>query len=273
MAARERRLKSKRSVTPGRGPLRPTSSPSLSGRLSGKSAVVTGGNRGIGLAIARTLVAEGCNILITGRNRAALKDAKTELDAVAAHLKPRPEVVAERCEVRKPDSVDAVFALVKKSWGRLDVLVNNAGVSQPMISVEKTPLETWNEVIETNLTGFFLCTRAALPLMARGSMIINNLSVAAKQIFINFAAYNASKHGGLGLTLTLREELIPKGIRVMALMPGPTDTAIWEQFWPDAPRNRMLSADSVAQAVLTAVLLPPDANLSELVLVPMKGAL
>jgi short-subunit dehydrogenase len=90
---------------------------------------------------------------------------------------------------------------------------------------------------------------------------------------VNFAAYNASKHGALGFTLTLREELASRGIRVMALMPGPTDTAIWEQFWPNAPRKRMLSPESVAQAVLTAVLLPENANLSELILVPIKGAL
>ena len=88
-----------------------------------------------------------------------------------------------------------------------------------------------------------------------------------------FSAYNASKHGALGFTLTLREELIPKGIRVTALMPGATDTEIWNQFWPDAPRQKMVEPASVAEAVLYAVLLPPAANLSELVLVPIDGVL
>ena len=244
-----------------------------SGRLRGKVAVVTGGSRGIGLAIARSLVSEGCNVLITGRQSAALNQAQSQLQAVAAGLKPQPVVITKICDVREAGHVDAAFGVVRKRWGRLDVLVNNAGVSQPMTSIEKTPLELWSEVVDTNLTGLFLCTRAGLPLMPRGSIVINNLSVAAKQIFVNFAAYNASKHGGLGFTLTLREELIPKGIRVMALMPGATDTAIWEQFWPNAPRNLMLSADSVAQTVLAAVLLPANANLSELILVPIKGAL
>jgi NAD(P)-dependent dehydrogenase (short-subunit alcohol dehydrogenase family) len=243
------------------------------GRLRGKVAVVTGGSRGIGLAIARSLVSEGCNVLITGRQSAALNQAQSQLEAVATGLKPQPVVIAKICDVREAGSVDGAFEAVRKRWGRLDVLVNNAGVSQPMTAIEKTPLELWSEVVDTNLTGLFLCTRAGLPLMARGSIVINNLSVAAKQIFVNFAAYNASKHGGLGFTLTLREELIPRGIRVMALMPGATDTAIWEQFWPNAPRNLMLSADSVAQTVLAAVLLPANANLSELILVPMKGAL
>src|SRR5271157_5761093 len=243
------------------------------GRLSGEVAVVTGGNRGIGLAIARALVGEGCSVLITGRDRSALTKAKVELEKVASGFKSRPEVLAQSCEVREADSVAAVFALVKKHWGRLDILVNNAGISQAMFLVEKTPLELWRSVLDVNLTGLFLCSRAAIPLMSRGATIVNNLSAAARQIFPNFAAYNASKHGALGFTLTLREELIPKGIRVTALMPGATDTDIWNQFWPDAPRKKMIEPESVAQAVLYAVLLPQNANLSEMTVVPMEGAL
>jgi NAD(P)-dependent dehydrogenase (short-subunit alcohol dehydrogenase family) len=244
-----------------------------SGRLSGKVAVVTGGNRGIGLAIARALVSEGCSILIIGRDKVALTRAKAELTVIASHLSSRPEVLAERCEVQNPSSVAAVFAKVKKRWDRLDILINNAGISQAMFPIEKTPLELWRSVLDVNLTGLFLCARAALPLMPRGATIVNNLSVAARQIFPNFAAYNAAKHGALGFTLTLREELIPKGIRVTALMPGATDTEIWNQFWPDAPRKKMIEPESVAQAVMYAVLLPQNANLSELTVVPVQGAL
>ncbi len=243
------------------------------GRLAGKVAVVTGGNRGIGLAIARALLGEGCSVLITGRDRVALARAKKELDAIAASSDSSPVVLIERCEVQKPDSVAAVFAVVKKRWGRLDILINNAGISQAMFPIETTPLELWRSVVDTNLTGLFLCSRAGVPLMPRGATIVNNLSVAAKQIFPNFAAYNAAKHGALGFTLTLREELIPKGIRVTALMPGATDTAIWDQFWPDAPRKKMIEPESVAQAVVYAVLLPQNANLSELTVVPVEGAL
>jgi NAD(P)-dependent dehydrogenase (short-subunit alcohol dehydrogenase family) len=242
-------------------------------RLSGKVAVVTGGNRGIGLAIAHALVSEGCSVLITGRAQAALKKAKAELSATASGITPQPEVLAERCEVQNPSSVAAVFAKMKKRWDRLDILINNAGISQAMFPIEKTPLELWRSVLDVNLTGLFLCAQAAIPLMPRGSTIVNNLSVAAKQIFPNFSAYNAAKHGALGFTLTLREELIPKGIRVTALMPGATDTEIWNQFWPDAPRKKMIEPESVAQAVLYAVLLPENANLSELTVVPMEGAL
>ena len=144
------------------------------------------------------------------------------------------------------------------------MLVNNAGITQPAVTVEETTLELWRDVIDTNLTGMFLCTRAALPLMQAGATIINNLSAAAKQVFPNYATYSAAKRGALGFTLSLREELIPRGIRVVALMPGATATDMWDQIMPDAPRERMIDVESVAQAVLYAVLLPPNANLSEL---------
>ena len=100
--------------------------------MHGKVAVVTGGNRGIGLAITSALVAEGCSVLITGRDTGALKRARAQLSTVASGLDPRPEVLAAHCEVRNPASVAAVFAKVKKRWGRLDILINNAGISQSM---------------------------------------------------------------------------------------------------------------------------------------------
>lgn len=242
-------------------------------RLTGKIAVVTGGNRGSGFAIARALTAEGCNVVVTGRDRKTLKTACAELADVAAKAKVGGEVLGLDCEVRQPKSVAAVFAHVKKRWGKLDILANNAGISQPKYSVEKTPLALWRAVIDINLTGTFLCSQAAIPLMPAGSTIVNTLSIAAKHSFPEFSAYNASKHGALGFTRTLREELIPKGIRVMALLPGATDTAIWEQFWPDAPREKMVTPESISEAVVYAVLLPPQANLSQLELEPLQGVL
>ncbi len=243
-------------------------------RLLGKMAVVTGGSRGIGFAIARTLAAEGCSVVITGRDRAKLAKSLAELwKRYAAPDKNGGQIVGEVCDVRDPDSVAPLFAMVKRRFGKIDVLVNNAGIAQPTVSIDETSIQVWRDAIDTNLTGLFLCTRAALPLLHSGATIINNLSVAARTVFPNFAAYNASKHGALGFTLSLREELIPRGIRVVALMPGATDTDLWQQFWPDAPRERMVDVDSVAQAVLYAVLLPPNANLSEIVLTPTSGAL
>jgi short-subunit dehydrogenase len=108
--------------------------------------------------------------------------------------------------------------------------------------------------------------------MKRGATIINNLSVAAKQLFPNCYGYTAAKTGALGFTQSLRAELIPRGIRVTALMSGATATDIWQQIMPNAPFDQMLSAETIAEAVLYAVLLPPEANLSELVLTPTVGA-
>jgi NAD(P)-dependent dehydrogenase (short-subunit alcohol dehydrogenase family) len=239
-------------------------------RLLGKVAVVTGASRGIGQAIARILAAEGCNVVITGRDKSALAKSATR---ISKKLGGRGEIVPQVCDVRDPESVAGLFAKVKQRFRRLDILVNNAGITQPVVSVEETSLEVWHDVIATDLTGVFLCTRAALPLMKAGATILNNLSAAAVQVFPNYAAYSAAKRGALGFTLSLREELIPRGIRVVALMPGATATDMWDHIMPNAPREKMMNVDSVAQAVLYAVLLPPNANLSELVLAPTGGAL
>jgi len=238
--------------------------------LLGKVAVVTGASRGIGQAIARTLAYEGCAVVITGRDRPTLEKSATRISRKA---RGRGKIVPLVCDVRDPESVASLFAKVKQKFRKLDILVNNAGITQPVVSVEETSLEVWHDVIATDLTGIFLCTRAALPLMKTGTTIVNNLSAAAVQVFPNYAAYSAAKRGALGFTLSLREELIPRGIRVTALMPGATATDMWDQIMPNAPREKMMEVESAAQAVLYAVLLPPNANLSELVLAPTGGAL
>lgn len=118
-----------------------------------------------------------------------------------------------------------------------------------------------------------LMTQAALAVMKRGSTIVNNLSIAAERVFPGSAAYIASKHGALGFTNTLREELRTKGIRVIALLPGATDTAIWDVLWPKAPRRKMMSAETVARAVVEALLLPENATMEKIVLLPSAGTL
>ncbi len=128
-------------------------------------------------------------------------------------------------------------------------------------------------MIDTNLTGTFLVTQAALAIMKRGGTIVNNLSIVANRAFAGSAAYTASKHGALGLTNTLREELRPKGIRVIALLPGATNTEIWNTFWPQAPRKKMMSPATVAAAVVNAILLPPNSTVETLEILPTAGLL
>ena len=242
---------------------KPTQESSLSGRL----ALITGANRGIGLAIARALAREGCNLIITARDQRALAKASRELEKLSVH------VLAQSCDVRSPDSVDYLFTLVRGLPTPLDILINNAGIAHPNRSVGDLPYPTWMEVIDTNLNGLFLVTQAALAVMKRGSTIVNNLSVAAERVFPGSAAYNASKHGALGFTDTLREELRPKGIRVIALLPGATDTAIWDTLWPQAPKRKMMSAETVARVVVDALRVPENATVEKIVVRPSSGSL
>jgi NAD(P)-dependent dehydrogenase (short-subunit alcohol dehydrogenase family) len=242
--------------------------PALAGRL----ALITGANRGIGLAVARALAREGCNLIITGRDERALGKARAELEKLQPE-KRNAYVLPQSCDVRSPDSVDYLFALVRGLHKPLDVLINNAGIGHPHRAVTDLPYPTWMEVIDTNLNGLFLVTQAALAVMKRGGTIVNNLSIAAERVFPGLAAYTASKHGALGFTDTLREELRPKGIRVIALMPGATDTAIWETMWPRAPRRKMMSAETVARTVVNALLLPENTTVETIVVMPSGGTL
>lgn len=233
--------------------------------LKNKVAVITGGSRGIGFAMAQTLAENGCQVVIAGRDAGALKAATVELG--------KSKVEAVRCDVSDPVQVEHLFAGIRKRHSTLDILINNAGVAHQLEPVEKLSVESWKRVIDTNLTGMFLCTRAALPLMHAGGTIVNNLSVAATQPFPGMSAYNASKYGALGFTAVLREEVRKRGIRVLALMVGATDTEIWSQFWPEAPREKMVSPVSIAAAVLQAVTLPQNTTIEEIRLGPTAGVL
>ncbi len=235
--------------------------------LAGKVAVITGASRGIGLAIAEALARQGCSLAITARNT-------KELTAAARRLSRHgTKVLALPCDVRDESAVAAIYRRVKTAFRRLDILVNNAGISHAMAETDKLLVSAWRDVLDTNLTGMFLCTRAALPLMRSGGTIVNNLSGAAHAVFPGQSAYCASKHGALGFTGCLREEVRPRGIRVIALLPGPTDTEIWKQFWPDAPRGRMMSAKTIAGVLLSAILAPRNAAVEEIRIAPTGGAL
>jgi len=236
-------------------------------RLRGHTALVTGASRGIGLAIARALAAEGCDLILTARDESGLTRARREL--VAAKI----QILAHPCDVRDPRSVDSLVRSTRRQFKRLNILINNAGVAHANVPIENLPFAVWKDVLETNLDGTFLVTQAALPMMKRGATIVNNLSIAAHRVFAGSAAYNASKHGALGLTNTLREELRPRGIRVIALLAGATDTDIWTTLWPQAPRQKMMSPLTVAQAVLEALLLPANATLESLEILPTAGSL
>jgi NAD(P)-dependent dehydrogenase (short-subunit alcohol dehydrogenase family) len=235
--------------------------------LLGQTALITGASRGIGAAIARGLAAEGCNLILTSRDEKVLTRIGRE---VSRH---RVRVLTQPCDVRDPHSVDDLFRTVRREFRHLDILINNAGVAHANLTLDKLPYPVWKDVLATNLDGTFLVTQAALSLISRGGTIVNNLSIAATRVFAGSAAYNASKHAALGLTNTLREELRGKGIRVIGLFPGATDTDIWDTLWPQAPRKKMISPESVAAALIRAIVLPSNATVETLEILPTAGTL
>ena len=190
--------------------------------LDGELALITGGAQGIGLATAQALAREGCNLIICGRNLARLKRAQRALSTG------KGKVLALVCDVRDERSVKRMFGAVSRKFKSLDILINSAGIAHRFKPTGEVTAKEWTDVLATNLTGTFLMTKAALPLMKRGAAIVNVLSMSSKRVFPNLSAYNASKFGALGLTNTLREELRQAGIRVIAVLPGSTDTPYLE---------------------------------------------
>ena len=180
--------------------------------LNGKRVVVTAGAQGIGLAITGAFVAAGAQVHICDIDDGFLAVAKAKF----------PGVSQSRTDVANEAQVDAMFAALSTRWGGLDVLVNNAGIAGPTAHVEDTDLQAWNDTIAVNLTGPFLCTRRAVPLLkaAGGGSIVTLSSIAGRLGFPLRTPYSASKYGVIGLTETWAMELGPSKIRVNAILPG-----------------------------------------------------
>ena len=186
-------------------------------RLSGRVAFVTGASRGIGEAIARRFAAEGARVVLASRDREACERHAGELRERGA------EAVAAACDVTDRGSIALSIATAVSRWGRLDVLVNNAGLGGP------TPLDDpadahWDAIIATNLTGAFRVTREASPFLPEGGRVINLSSVLGRFGVPGFSAYCASKHGVIGLTRALALELAPRKVTVNAICPGWVET-------------------------------------------------
>jgi NAD(P)-dependent dehydrogenase (short-subunit alcohol dehydrogenase family) len=217
----------------------------------GKVAFVTGGSRGIGLAIARALLRGGTSVAITARSDNALRKASGELasDADNAEVLPIKADVTDRTEVEQ-----AVEAAVQH-FGGIDVLVNNAGVGV-FRAVADMPVDDWHRTLDTNLTGVFYCCRAALPhLRARGGgWVINISSLSGKHPFADGAAYCASKAGLNAFSEALMQEVRHHGIRVACVMPGSVRTEFTGRSAGDD--DWKLSPDDVAKVVVDLLAYP-----------------
>jgi NAD(P)-dependent dehydrogenase (short-subunit alcohol dehydrogenase family) len=209
-------------------------------------SIVTGGSKGIGLAIARVFLARGMQVTITGRSEADLRRAATALKGGDA-------LHTIAADVREADSAKRIVDETVQKFGGLDVLVNNAGVGRFANVADMSP-ETWREVIDTNLSGVFYCTHAALPELRRrgGGYIVNISSLAGKNAFVGGAAYCASKAGLNAFSETLMQEVRYDNIRVSYVMPGSVATGFGDHD-ESKGADWKLSADDVAQAVLDLV--------------------
>ena len=232
------------------------------GKLDGKVVMVTGASRGIGRAIAQTLGQEGARLILVARNREQLEWAAAETPGT---------VMSVAADVTLPGQVRRLFAGVQKKMGRLDVLVNNAGVFT-FKPFAKTTWADWRRNLETNLTSVFLITQAALPLLRRSrGDVVNILSISSRIAFPNCSAYSASKFGALGLTNVLRKELRGEGIRVTAVLPGMTNTRMKQEFDFPVPGEDLLQPQDVATTVLMALVQPRNATVEEILVMPSGG--
>jgi NAD(P)-dependent dehydrogenase (short-subunit alcohol dehydrogenase family) len=223
-------------------------------RFTGKTALVTGGNSGIGFAAARLLIADGGRVAITGRDR-------TKLDAAVAEL--GENALGIQADLDDPVAIDSLFKQIQEAYGKLDIVFANAGIpgSTPLGSTTAAAFEA---ILRTNLTGVFLTVQGALPLMSAGGSIVLNGSVMRELGSPGSAAYSATKAGVTGMAKVFAAELIPRGIRVNTVIPGGTRTPIWTRgaragatvdetekaISPLIPMGRFATPEEVASAAL-----------------------
>jgi NAD(P)-dependent dehydrogenase (short-subunit alcohol dehydrogenase family) len=218
--------------------------------FQGRTAVVTGGAAGIGLAVARRLAAGGAAVVLWDRDEAALAKAKAALAGATLTV---------ALDVADADAVARAAATTAQAMQRIDVLVCSAGITGPNTPTWEYPVDAWRQVIDVNLNGLFYCNRAVVPAMLRHDYgrIVNIASVAGKEGNPNASAYSTSKAGVIGLTKSLGKELAKTGIRVNCVTPAAVRTAIFDQMTQQhidfmlskIPMGRFGTVDEIAALV------------------------
>lgn len=240
----------------------------MSAPRTSRTVWITGASSGIGRALATTFAGRGDAIFATGRSRANLQSLQAELSTAAGRV-----MVAE-CDLRHDDEVAQVTQRVLSELGSLDILLNNAGVTY-FKDFEKTTIEEFDEVIETNLRGLFLTTKGVLPAMIqRGSgTIMNILSYAGKTVYTGSSVYAASKAGAEAMMNVLRAETREKGIKIVNVHPGAVLTSIWHPKHQERYRERMMKPEEVAAMVYEISCQPASIMVEEIILRPQGGDL
>ena len=227
-------------------------------------ALITGAGSGIGKATTLAFLRDGFRVVLAGRQLDALA-------AVQAEAGSNAHSIAVRADVSNPAEVRSLFDAAREKFGRLDVLFNNAGMNAPFLPLEDMPYEKWREVIDTNLTGAFLCTQQAFRLMKdqtpRGGRIINNGSISAHAPRANSAPYTASKHAITGLTKSTSLDGRKYDIACGQIDIGNALTELGSRLPQSEP---MMDVNHVANAVLQMAKLPPEANVQFMTILATK---
>jgi len=235
-----------------------------------KRALITGASSGIGKQTALAFASSGIDVALLGRSTDKL--AAVENAAIKAGVKAKSYAV----DLANLSKVQEHISQIAWEFGKIDILVNNAGMGYTA-TLSQTSLSDWQKVIDLNLTSVFECIKGILPSMReqkRGT-IINVASIAGKQAFANWGAYSVSKAGVIALSQALAQEERKNGIRVTAVCPGAVNTELWdsETVNADFDRSNMLTPEIVAQSILHTALLPRQAVVDELILMPSAGVL
>jgi NAD(P)-dependent dehydrogenase (short-subunit alcohol dehydrogenase family) len=229
--------------------------------LTGKVAAITGGGRGIGRATALKLASAGATIVVVARN-------KPELDSVVAEIEAQGgQAMALVVDVTLSTDVESLAAELQEIFGQIDILVNCAGVA--LIAPLSTTSEAdWDRVMDTNLKGTYLCTRALLGLLGRSdsALVVNIASKVGLTGHATVTAYSAAKAGVIGFSRALAQELGPENIRVVAICPGPVDTLMRWEATPQMDPKLALSAETVADTILFLAKLDGDVTTGEIVI-------
>jgi NADP-dependent 3-hydroxy acid dehydrogenase YdfG len=239
----------------------------MAGELAGKVAIIVGSSSGMGRATAVRFAREGAAVVMAARSAEALEALAEEIGREGGRA------VAVPTDVQDGAAVDRLIARAREAFGRIDTLVYATGTNIPDRSLERLTRETWQEMLATNLTGAFYCTQAVLPTMReQGDGLILYLSTGAVQKpDVSGVAYQASKHGMVGLAHGTMQEEKARGIRTTVIFPGLTDTPLVLKRPTPTPPEVMahaLDPDDVARACLFVATLPPRAHVPELILLP-----
>lgn len=233
-------------------------------------ALITGASSGIGQATALAFANAGISVALVGRSQPKLAEVAQAVQAVGVEAAIYAFDLAEVTQVR------AKISAIAQEFGPIDILVNNAGMGYTGL-LSETPLTDWQQVLNLNVTSVFECIQGVLPQMRdrASGVILNIASIAAHNAFPGWGAYSVSKAALVALSKTLAVEERAHGIRVVTINPGAVNTPIWDTKTVQADFNRsaMLTPDMVAQSILHAALLPPQAVIEELTITPSVGAL